>query len=87
MISAVDDSENVHVFFFNLSQTTCNVRTINIKRTGKAGADQTLQGKHFFGMGYPYFICGYGDHVAVTTDYGILLFSVQQSNSNQAQGQ
>ena len=32
-------------------------------------------------MGYPYFITGYGEHVAVTTDYGILLFKVQKSNS------
>ena len=32
-------------------------------------------------MGYPYFICGYANRVAVTTDYGVLLFSVEQSNA------
>ena len=32
--------------------------------------------KHMFGMGYPYFICGYDEHVACSTDYGILLFKI-----------
>ena len=30
-------------------------------------------------MGYPYFISGYDRYVAVTTDYGILLFTVERS--------
>jgi len=82
MISAVDDSENVCVFFFNELTTTSNVRNLNIKKVKQSEAQATisLRDKHFFGMGYPYFICGYGNHVAVTTDYGILLFSVEQSN-------
>ena len=41
----------------------------------QAGGDTSiLNNKHLFGMGYPYFICGYDKHVAVSTDYGICLF-------------
>ena len=53
------------------------MHAINIKRAARANKDQAhILNKHFFGMGYPYFICGYGRYVAVSTDYGILLFSV-----------
>jgi len=77
MISAVDDSENVYVFFFNQESLTSNIRNINIKNAAKTNKDLK---KHFFGMGYPYFICGYDSHVAVTSDYGILLFSITRSS-------
>ena len=78
MISAVDDSENVYVFFFNQETRTSNIRNINIKRAAKISKDNSaILNKHFFGMGYPYFICGYDNHVAVTSDYGILLFSLE----------
>ena len=77
MISAVDDSENVYVFFHNQQTKTCNVRNLNIKKIKEGDNTTQIKNKHFFGMGYPYFICGYGEHVAVTSDYGILLFKVQ----------
>ena len=32
MISAVDDSENVYVFFHNQQSKTNNIRNINIKK-------------------------------------------------------
>ena len=86
MISSVDDSENVYVHYFNEKSGMSKVRGINIKKTkdgGQAGAGaMSLANKHFFGMGYPYFISGYDSHVAVTTDYGILLFSVSQQQQN-----
>ena len=79
MISAVDDSENVYVFFHNQESKTNNIRNINIKRIKSDKNTSSIQNKHFFGMGYPYFICGYDRYVAVTTDYGILLFTVERS--------
>ena len=79
MISAVDDSENIYVFFHNQESKTNNVRNINIKRIKAGENTASIQNKHFFGMGYPYFICGYDRYVAGTTDYGILLFSVERS--------
>ena len=79
MISAVDDSENVYVFFHNQVTRTNNVRNINIKRIKSGENAASIQNKHFFGMGYPYFISGYDRYVAVTTDYGILLFTVERS--------
>ena len=79
MISAVDDSENVFCIFRNLNTDDNIVRNINIKRIKKSENTAHIQNKHFFGMGYPYFISGYDRHVAVTTDYGILLFSVERS--------
>ena len=84
MISAVDDSENVYVLFYNINSKTCNVRQTNIKKTRVTKeAAKSLEGKHFFGMGYPYFITGYDRHVAVTSDYGVLLFSMEQSGNGQ----
>lgn len=77
MISIVDDSENVSVYFFEQDKKLTTLATINIKRAARANKDhKQMLSKHFFGMGYPYFICGYNKHVAVTSDYGILLFSV-----------
>mmetsp|Transcript_11673 Transcript_11673/g.15841 ORF Transcript_11673/g.15841 Transcript_11673/m.15841 type:complete len:87 (+) Transcript_11673:876-1136(+) len=86
MISAVDDSENVYVIYFNAKSGTSKVRSVNIKRVKQAEESaqaMTLRNKHFFGMGYPYFITGYADQVAVTTDYGILLFQVRQQIQQQ----
>jgi len=82
MISAVDDSENVFVVFANEETKTTNVRQISIKKLkqGEEAKNQqsiSLHNKHFFGMGYPYFITGYANNVAVTSDYGVLLFSVE----------
>ena len=79
MISVVDDSENVRVIVRNQnSNTNALEKTINIKaasKNQKCSLDtKEILKKHFFGMGYPYFITGYEKHVAVTTDYGILLF-------------
>ena len=83
MISAVDDSENVFVHFFNMESRTCNVRQCNIKRLKieNEKVSQSIKSKHFFGMGYPYFITGYDSHVAVTTDYGILLFRIERNGT------
>lgn len=81
MISAVDDSENIFVHFFDLQSKTCNVRRCNIKRVKieNENMSTSIKSKHFFGMGYPYFISGYDSHVAVTTDYGILLFRIERN--------
>jgi hypothetical protein len=29
--------------------------------------------KDLFGMGYPYFINHYNNHIAITSDYGVIL--------------
>ena len=77
MISAVDDSENVYALFYNMASKTCKVRQTNIKKIKVTEQTKSLQGKHFFGMGYPYFITGYDRYVAVTSDYGVLLFEME----------
>ena len=72
LITAVDDSENVGYFKFdqsNEANPTYCMRQTNIKKAG--GDVSSLKDKSLFGMQYPYFICGYGQHVAVSTDYGI----------------
>jgi len=53
-----------------VGKTTFKMHMKNIKKAKGEGV-AALADKHLFGMGYPYFICGYNNHVAVSTDYGI----------------
>ena len=71
----MDDSENIAAFHFNMSSEDTKTFQIHQSNMKQAGGDTSiLNNKHLFGMGYPYFICGYDKHVAVSTDYGICLF-------------
>lgn len=40
-------------------------------------APYSLKTKNLFGLGYPYLVCAYGNHVAVSTDFGICLLALQ----------
>ena len=85
LITAVDDSENVAAFIFDMSpksSKTIRMHQTNIKKA--SGDTSVLNGKHLFGMGYPYFICGYANHIAVSSDYGIcvLRFGSDSSSSS-----
>ena len=39
--------------------------------------DAEQKSKDWFGMGYPYFVCFYDNHVACSSDYGVLLFEIK----------
>lgn len=72
LITAVDDSENIGVFKFDMNANVLKTYKSKLTNIKKATGDvSALNDKHLFGMGYPYFICGYDNHVAVSTDYGI----------------
>ena len=78
-MTAVDDSENVGYFKFdqgNEQNPTYCIRQTNIKKA--SGDVSSLKDKSLFGMQYPYFICGYGQHVAVSTDYGICVLKFNE---------
>ena len=79
MISVIDDSENLKVFFYDVKMSkvasSCAI-SIMAKKHDKDFPLHNMVDKHLFGMGYPYFITGYNENVAFSTDYGILLFKV-----------
>ena len=70
---ALDEGEAITVFKSSSSKSEV------FKVSQAEGIPEETAKKDLFGMGYPYFISGYDRHVAVTTDYGILLFSVERS--------
>ena len=73
MISAVDDSENVTVFFIDTQGRQASSYTCNLRTQEK---NSWVREKHLFALGYAYLICGYANHVTVSTDYGIALLQI-----------
>ena len=70
IISVVDDSETISIF--DTEKSSVKPAPKWSQKIGKAaGFPETSAGKAWFGMGYPYYISSYGEHVAVSTDYGI----------------
>ncbi len=69
LISAADDSETISIF--DTDKVGKPAYTTKIKQS--QGSPGNLKTKDLFGLGYPYFICTYDGHVAVTTDFGICL--------------
>lgn len=47
------------------------------KLTGSKNIPKEVAEKDLFGMGYPYFICLYHKHIAVTSDYGVILLQIE----------
>jgi hypothetical protein len=67
-----DDGEAVYQFESTDTSTKSKAsKTQKIKATEEVPA--SLLRKDLFGMGYPYFICSYGDKIAVSTDFGIVV--------------
>jgi hypothetical protein len=71
LISAADDSETISIF--DTDKVGKPAYSTKIKQS--QGSPSHLKTKDLFGLGYPYFICAYDGHVAVTTDFGICLLS------------
>lgn len=76
VISTADDSETISLFDTEkLDSKGKATHSVKIKQASSAPA--TLKQKDLFGLGYPYFICSYDGHVAVSTDFGICLLSYE----------
>lgn len=72
MIATADDSEMLCMFDTEKIEAKGKPRYSSKIKTS-ANAPGSLKQKDLFGLGYPYFICSYGEHVAVSTDFGICL--------------
>jgi hypothetical protein len=72
LIAVVDESETITIFEPNSSKPKAQSK---IKVA--LGLPDSLKKKDLFGLGYPYLICAYNKHVAVTSDFGICLLSYE----------
>jgi hypothetical protein len=73
IVSVVDDSETISIFDTDNGGKVRPEAVVQQKIKRAKGFPATADQKAWFGMGYPYLISAYGNHVAVSTDYGILL--------------
>lgn len=70
-VVAIDDSESVSVFNSPDGQkSNTGVRACS-KIKSLEGFPIKLKQKDLFGLGYPYFVSFYADHLAFSSDYGI----------------
>ncbi len=70
-VVAIDDSESVSVFYYPDGQkSNTRVRACS-KIKLLEGFPTKLKQKDLFGLGYPYFVSFYADHLAFSSDYGI----------------
>ena len=73
IIAVVDDSETISIF--DTEKTSVKPAARCTQKINKAaGFPEGVADRAWFGMGYPYQISSYGHHVAVSTDWGILVF-------------
>jgi hypothetical protein len=76
VIATADDSETILLFDTEkLDSKGKATHSVKIKQSSSAPAN--LKQKDLFGLGYPYFICSYDGHVAVSTDFGICLLAYE----------
>ena len=73
IISVVDDSETISIFDTDNDGKVKPQAVIQQKINKAKGFPASSSQKALFGMGYPYLISTYANHVACSTDYGILL--------------
>lgn len=45
------------------------------------GVAEEIKNKDLFGMGYPYLVTLYGNHVACSTDYGVCLLEIDDKSA------
>uniref|UniRef100_A0A7S3KD04 Uncharacterized protein n=1 Tax=Euplotes crassus TaxID=5936 RepID=A0A7S3KD04_EUPCR len=74
-IVTVDSKGNINLFVHEQGVNTKHI--FDIKKSKDFPED--LLKKDFFSMGYPYLITAYYDQVAFTSDYGVLLFKLDNS--------
>lgn len=75
IICTVDDSETLSLFEEKGDPSLKPTYQCKIKQA--IDAPYSLKTKSLFGLGYPYLVCAYGNHVAVSTDFGICLLALQ----------
>jgi len=66
LVVAVDESE--YVSLFSNTKVYLQQKIRDAKDFPKDMGDKDL-----FGMGYPYLVCLYQSHIAISTDYGVAL--------------
>lgn len=74
-ICAVDDGETVYRFDSEMAQPKRGSPQPELLQKIKSapGVPSGLLRKDLFGMGYPYFVSGYADTIALSTDFGIVV--------------
>jgi hypothetical protein len=70
LLVTVDDVETLSVFDSQKVQPSGRP-FLSSKIKALDGIPQKLKTKDLFGLGYPYFVCSYANHLAFSTDYGI----------------
>lgn len=79
-VCCIDESEYVNIFNHKTSQNSgIGGFQIKIKNTEGDIPDE-IRDKDLFGMGYPYYVCMYGNKVACSTDYGVCLLEIKGDN-------
>ena len=71
IISAVDDSENITLFSYDLGKSsTATTISCNAKQF------QAAPKKPLFAFGYEYHIRSYANNIVLSTDYGVMILGV-----------
>ena len=71
IVVTIDDSESVSVYDSPSGQKESGVLRASSKIKALEGFPIKLKQKDLFGLGYPYFVSFYADHLAFSSDYGI----------------
>ena len=74
-VICLDESQYLTIFK-RIEEGQKMLNKMEFKVEQAAGMPKDVASKDLFGMGYPYFVSWYDKYVALTSDYGVLLFQI-----------
>lgn len=78
-VCVIDESESVNIFSH---KTMANQGRGGLQKKIKECPELPLEirNKDLFGMGYPYYCVYYGKRVVCSSDFGVLLFEIDETS-------